>query len=124
MAKVGRSPTGGLAARCSPKFLLKDGMKGGSSIKSTGLPVTGKDEVGVLNTLRGLKGSGRYVTDRQPWAGPVIGPPLSAEWSLLGTQSPSGSKTELKVTNATRHRFLKTNPRAFNCPVIASEQSQ
>ena len=100
-------------------------MKGGSSIKSTGLPVTGEDGVGVLNTSRGLKDSGRYVTDRQPWARPVIGPSLSAEWSLLGTQPANESKkTELKVTNATRYRFLKTNPRAFNCPVIASEQSQ
>ena len=110
--------------RCSPKFLLKDGMKGSSSIKSTGPPVTGEDEVGVLNRLRGLKDSGRYVADGQPWARPVVGPPLSAEWSLLGTQPSSEWKTELKVTNATRYRFLKTNPRAFNCPVIASEQSQ
>lgn len=33
-------------------------------------------------------------------------------------------QTEFEVTNATRSRFLKTNPGAFNCPVIASEQSQ
>lgn len=39
-----------------PKLLLKDGTKGGSSLKLTGLPVTGEDEGGVVNMLRGLKG--------------------------------------------------------------------
>lgn len=33
-------------------------------------------------------------------------------------------KKEREVTNATRFRFLKTNPRAPNRPVIASEKSQ
>ncbi len=76
------------AAHYSPKLLLKDGTKGGSSSKPTGLPVTGEGEVGVLNTLRGLKGLGRHVTDRQPWARPVIGRPLTAERLLLGNHSP------------------------------------
>ena len=33
-------------------------------------------------------------------------------------------KAEFHVTNATRFRFLKTNPEGVDYPVIVSEQSQ